>query len=219
MWKIIGRKKATQGAPPTYFALLLLDGDNMGQFFKGNRERLRATAEALTDFARGVQEIVRTHGGELIYAGGDDVLAFLPTEMAIECARKLHDAFAVVLPGATLSGGIAVVHYKEDLRFALAQVRDAEKKAKRIGRTKDTKSKGKDACAGDTSVKDALALTICKRSGEHSTVVMGWPETEKLTELIAAFAAKASDRWSYKLREEVDRLTQPIVDPGNWTAG
>ena len=163
VWDRIQAKKRGS-KPPTYFALMHLDGDNMGQFFKGNRERLRATSEALTKFSAGVQGIVKGHQGELIYAGGDDVLAFLPTETAIACARRLHEefgkAFGKALPDATLSGGIAVVHYKEDLRFALGQVRAAEKAAKKIAR-KGTNPKA----------KDALALTICKRSGERATVV------------------------------------------------
>ncbi len=198
VWKIIDAKRRAQGKPPTYFALMHLDGDNMGKLFAGVRSDIIGTTTTLTKFAAGVQDIVKGQKGELIYAGGDDVLTFLPTETVIECARQLRAAFEAALPKATLSGGIAVVHYKEDLRFALGQVRDAEKKAKRIARP-----------GGDTKVKDALALTICKRSGEHSTVVMGWPEAEKLQPLIAAFVAKASDRWAYKLREEVDKLTEP----------
>ena len=36
-------------------------------------------------------------------------------------------------PRATLSAGLAVVHYKEDLRFALDEARKAEKRAKKRG--------------------------------------------------------------------------------------
>ena len=154
------------------------------------------------------------HHGELIYAGGDDVLLFLPTDEAIACAAAIRDKFREAMEaeswskgtGPSLSGGIAVVHYKEDLRFALAQVRDAEKKAKRIDRK------------GTKKAKDALALTICKRSGEHATVVMGWDQTPLLQKLVSDFKGTkvertgekhppASDRWTYKLRTEVPTLT------------
>ena len=201
IWKRIQTKKHAQGKPPTYFALMHLDGDNMGGLFAGSRSDIINTTILLTKFSAGVQEIVEKHGGELIYAGGDDVLAFLPTETVIACALQLREAFGVALgKDATLSGGIAVVHYKEDLRFALGQVRAAEKAAKRISRA--------ELSPGQLLKKDALALTICKRSGEHSTVVMGWPETEKLQPLIAAFVAKASDRWAYKLRSELETLKE-----------
>lgn len=210
LWDRIQAKKHAQGKPPTYFALMHLDGDNMGGLFQGSRQNILDTTEKLTKFAAKVKDIVRSHSGELIYAGGDDVLAFLPTETAIECARELREEFGKALPGATLSGGVAVVHYKEDLRFALGQVRAAEKKAKQIGKAH-----------GDKETKDALALTVCKRSGEHSTVVIGWDAAKLLkdhiveggklvpTGLIQAFVDKAPDRWTYKLRDEVDRLTQP----------
>jgi CRISPR-associated protein Cmr2 len=203
-WNIIRRKKHQQGLPPTYYALLHLDGDNMGDVFQGDTgkqfgngiKRFRCVTSKLTNYSfTAVRDIVERHDGELIYAGGDDVLAFLPTETAIECARKLRAAFEASLPGATLSGGIAIVHYKEDLRFALGKVREAEKAAKRIGKAH-----------GNDKVKDALALTICKRSGEHSTVVMGWDETKSLQELVTKFSEGVSDRWTYKLREELETL-------------
>ncbi len=201
VWDRIKRKKQVQGKPPTYFALMHLDGDNMAGLFKGSRSDIISTTEKLTRFANGVQNIVEECGGELIYAGGDDVLAFLPTETAIACARQLRKAFGEALPGASLSGGIAVVHCKEDLRFALGQVRAAEKAAKRIARP-----------GGDPTVKDALALTICRRSGEHATVVMGWDQTPLLQSLVRDFKGAdkhppASDRWTYKLRTETPTLT------------
>ncbi|MDY3562991.1 type III-B CRISPR-associated protein Cas10/Cmr2 [Gemmata sp. JC673] len=204
----IDAKSEAQGAPPTYYALLHLDGDNMGDVFQGSTgaqfgngiERFQQVTKRLTDFAQNdVKRIVTECCGELIYAGGDDVLAFLPTETAIECAGRLRKAFEHEqrLPGATLSGGIAVVHWKEDLRFALGQVRAAEKQAKRIG----TKY-------GNAGVKDALAVTVCKRSGEHTTAVMGWPETAQLQDLIRQFQVGASDRWAYKLSQELETLVQ-----------
>jgi CRISPR-associated protein Cmr2 len=55
-----------------------------------------AISEALTNFAMRIAPgIVSCHKGELIYAGGDDVLALLPTETAIACAEDLQRAFRV----------------------------------------------------------------------------------------------------------------------------
>ena len=34
--------------------------------------------------------VVREHHGVLIYSGGDDVLAFLPLDQALKCARALY---------------------------------------------------------------------------------------------------------------------------------
>ena len=103
-----------------------------------------ALSEALTNFAlHSVPDIVDRHMGELIYAGGDDVLALLPAACALRCAGELVATYqrdwsedGRLLPGcrATVSAGLAVVHYKEDLRFALQAARDAEKAAKSAGR-------------------------------------------------------------------------------------
>lgn len=204
VWSLIQQKKKIQGKPPTYYALLMLDGDNMGKVFQGDDGkqfgngliRFQEITKRLTTFGDKVQQIVeKKYNGELIYSGGDDVLAFLPTTQVVACAREIRQAFGEQITGASLSGGIAVVHYKEDLRYALEQVRLAERAAKDISKR-----------AIDPSKKDALAIAICKRSGEHANVVLGWQQTEHVEQLLQKFIAGASDRWAYKLREELPIL-------------
>ncbi|MBI3463837.1 MAG: hypothetical protein HY000_12390 [Planctomycetes bacterium] len=92
-------------------------------------------------------------------------------------------------PALTSSAGIAVVHYKEDLRFALEAARNAERQAKTNGR-------------------DLLALAVCRRSGEHSTALVPWHIVPDVQRLISQFKAEdgPSDRWAYKLRVEHDSL-------------
>lgn len=51
-------------------------------------------SESLSQFAlRCARRIVEAYSGRLIYAGGDDVLAMLPADHAIPCARALRAAF------------------------------------------------------------------------------------------------------------------------------
>lgn len=51
-------------------------------------------SEALSNFAlRCARRIVEAHDGRLIYAGGDDVLAMMPADTALECASALRKAF------------------------------------------------------------------------------------------------------------------------------
>lgn len=51
-------------------------------------------SEALSNFGLFcARRIVEHHHGQLIYSGGDDVLAMLPAEEAIDCARGLRMAF------------------------------------------------------------------------------------------------------------------------------
>ena len=51
-------------------------------------------SETLANFAtKEAEKIVEAHGGQLIYAGGDDVLAMLPATRAIECSKELREKF------------------------------------------------------------------------------------------------------------------------------
>ena len=116
-------------------------------------------SEALSAFAlHEAGRVVKTHGGDLIYAGGDDVLALLPAKRAAECAKALRDAFrrdydadhGRLLPGrkTDVSCGIAIAHVKAPLQSTVAEARRQEALAKtRYGR-------------------GAFAVAVLKRSGE-----------------------------------------------------
>jgi CRISPR-associated protein Cmr2 len=202
---LVARSKSK---PPTYYAVLMMDGDEMGKWLRGEKSpkadprTLQTTiSRALTSFAVGrAPGIVNKHRGEPVYSGGDDVLAMLPTETALACGLELRDAYRDEWPNrllstdqdATLSAGIAVVHYKEDLRFALDAARKAEKAAKNAGR-------------------DALGLSVCRRSGEHSTALVAWDQVGILQELVQLFIDKATDRWTYTLRRELPTLAGSLV--------
>ncbi len=120
--------KAAGSKPPMYYAVLSLDGDEIGKWLSGEKapkvaalltgkareyfEKLPGGkewmgsprpvspayhlqfSEALSNFALyAVRRIVVVHCGQVIYAGGDDVLAMLPADEAIACARRLRMAF------------------------------------------------------------------------------------------------------------------------------
>jgi hypothetical protein len=184
------------GTDSPYFAILALDGDDMGQFVSGAklppllgqlappaREYFETKitppvpaafprplnpgyhlqfSQALSNFAlREVPQIIKKHGGKLIYAGGDDVLAMLPATTALDCADDLQRAFAApfrhthLLPGATASAGIALCHEKSPLQDAVRAAQSAEKRAKSAFKT-----------AAGAALKYAFAVSVFKRSGE-----------------------------------------------------
>jgi CRISPR-associated protein Cmr2 len=93
-----------------YFAVLAFDGDRIGTWVRGeyfsdkqnedeNRntlttEKHREISRKLGNFAlKCVRPIVDSCDGRLIYAGGDDVLALLPPDTALDCARFLRMAY------------------------------------------------------------------------------------------------------------------------------
>lgn len=84
-----------------YFAVLALDGDQMGAWLggenndKGPTEEFRSgLSERLSNFAlHCVRPIVEACDGRLILAGGEDVLALLPADTAADCAGFLRAAY------------------------------------------------------------------------------------------------------------------------------
>lgn len=156
--------------PRPYFAVLVADGDRMGKVIDAidDPARHQALSRQLTTFASETKSIVeKDHGGELILAGGDDVLAFVPLHRALACARTLAARFAELLAAfrgaegekATLSVGLGIAHFREPLARALGLARAAEKLAKQK--------------------RDALAIQIDKRSGETVAVVGRWGEIDR----------------------------------------
>jgi CRISPR-associated protein Cmr2 len=135
-------------------------------------------SEALANFATWLAEpVVRAFDGQLIYAGGDDVLAMLPADRAIECARTLRmifrgqspenesmlplavrtpgfaavgDSHELVVPGsnADVSVGLAIGHFRAPLQMLVREAQKAEKTAK------------------NRYDRGAVALALYKRSGE-----------------------------------------------------
>lgn len=151
--------------PLPYYALLLGDGDGMGKAIDAQDGigKHQALSTQLTQFAKHVQHIVEVHSGSLVYAGGDDVLAFMPLHTVLDCARTLAKDFEGRMSSPqkftdthgntpTLSVGIAVVHHLEPLSDALELARRAEKLAKRV------------------PGKNALAVIVSKRSGADCEV-------------------------------------------------
>jgi CRISPR-associated protein Cmr2 len=241
IWRalIAARKRE---APPAYYAILMMDGDHMGGWLRGDhapevrgvihpqlvqyyekcntqaRQALQARrpvgpalhaaiSTALVNFAlHFAPHIVEKYHGTLIYAGGDDVLALLPTSEALACASQLRTTYRqewgqddaqtreYLLMGrrATLSAGLVIAHYKEDLRYALQEARRAEKAAKEAGR-------------------DALQILVLRRSGEHTSALCPWDFLPTMEQWVKAFLPApnqtgASDRWVYHLYGELATL-------------
>ena len=139
-----------------YFAVLAFDGDKMGDTvtrYATNAVQLRRISQTLSTFAlERVRRIVETFEGFLIYAGGDDVLALLPSSRAIDCARELRDMFKKIGAEAgyelNASCGIAVGHKKAPLQMLIKAAQEMEREAK--GKYK----------------RNAVAIALYKRSGE-----------------------------------------------------
>jgi len=157
-----------------YFAVLALDGDQIGKWISGDlcdldRDHHENFSRSLGKFALGeARKIVESenHKGRLIYAGGDDVLALLPADTVLDCARELRKKFLEATKrkdkkdndleiSPDCSVGICMAHFKSPLQDVIREAQSAEKRAKR---DQDQGGYG----------RSAVAVTLMKRSGEIS---------------------------------------------------
>lgn len=165
--KVQGILERIGSEPNPYLAVLVADGDRMGAAIAelDSPDKHREFSTALAGFADEAGKIVTKHNGVLVYAGGDDVLAFLPVDNALQCARDLHGKFGDALKNykndegksPTLSVGIAIGHFMENLEDLLEYGRAAEKAAKKPDR-------------------DGLAVHLHKRGGAPVRIRAKWGE-------------------------------------------
>jgi CRISPR-associated protein Cmr2 len=242
------------GKPKKYYAVLYLDGDNMGKWlsgellpeiqyaynsevwnnlpkdFKNDLQRYTpnkiltpaihsAISTALRNYAiEFVRKIVeKEHLGKLIYAGGDDVLAFVNLKDLLDVMEKLRWAFSgqielengtikvdtannsgfVLKDGvyyltmgknATCSMGVVIAHYKEPLKIVIDKVFEMNEKAKKAERNR-------------------FAICLLKHSGEERVGVAKWKiDTQLTTEIL-----KNLKDWMNRDREEKRYISDGFI--------
>lgn len=181
---LLDNPKEKIGAPPKYYAILVLDGDNMGRHIDDllNRDhpkdRHKDFSAKVSQFSKQVPSFV-THDF-LIYNGGDDVLSMLSLADVVPSAQKLAELFNK-LTGNAASAGIAFVHHQSPLDAALEAARQAEKVAKQV--------------AG----KNAICIRALKRSGETLEVCSKWANVrDNFDELVKMYKKEVlSSRFAY----------------------
>ena len=212
----IGRRL---GAPPTFYALLLADGDHLGKLV--SRMGGGPVGRALADFTCDVSGIVNAHDGVTVYAGGDDVLAMLPVPGALSCAASLASRYQSAFGerdaeiGATLSASVVFAHVRLPLSAAIAE-------AHRL----------LDDVAKEENGRGSLAAGVMKRSGSYCRWVTTWnrmhpdggssPASELLERLIRHLKRDVADpdlssTLIYRLREMLTTLCGwQHWKPGAW---
>ncbi|AIU70782.1 hypothetical protein TEU_10800 [Thermococcus eurythermalis] len=209
------------GEPPKYYAILKMDGDNMGKVLSGSKavkdvgeyfareSTIGANRPAtpvihttitrsLSEFAvKHVSAVSETHDAELLYAGGDDVLALSSTDEAFGLAYEVQGEFTEdwvgyePLQGETrsMSGGILITYYKEPLYTAVPGVNGLEHLAKESGR-------------------NGLAIGYRKHSGAFYRVAVNW-ELFKGGYYSSLLREFKREKISRKLIYELDTVTWP----------
>lgn len=205
--------------PSRFYALLLMDGDKMGEIL----QKAAATADdaaarvsrALTSFSRSVGRVFNELDGVLIYAGGDDVLALITLPDAFSAAAQIRAAYAAAFHGLddgpglglpfTISAGIVFAHYKYPLRDVLAEAHHLL-----------------DEVAKDRTGRDSVAVSVLKPGGKLYEWAMPWkkalcgPERIILQDLADAWDDDIfSTSFLYRLRD----LLMLLSPNGTWKPG
>ena len=180
-------------SPDTYYAILLMDGDRLGQLLKTHPSR--TISAALKDFTQGVPDIVQQRNGELIYAGGDDVLALFPIEDTLAASIALRKHYAGVMKGrGTISGAIVYAHYHAPLTEL---IRNAHHLLDNIAKRQNE--------------RDSLALSVMTSAGASRTWATKWDVLQpsalnRLEYLATQVQAAMSSQFLFKISELESRL-------------
>lgn len=196
-----------------YYAILIFDGDGMGELLSGKRlvdgQDLEAFHQAFSKqlgvFAKEAEEYLDSENrGRTVYAGGDDFLGFVNLESLFEVLGHFQKQFEVLvstpmqsyLPdnkAITFSAGICVAHYKEPLNLVLSRAREMEQKAK----NKDT--------------KNAFAISVIKGSGEDHDTVWGL-ENDNIAKLKDLVHLLRDETFSNTFIKNFQREFAPILN-------
>ncbi|OLT29292.1 type III-B CRISPR-associated protein Cas10/Cmr2 [Nocardiopsis sp. CNR-923] len=141
-----------------YYAVLAADLDGLGAHLSAapvTRERHRRVSDRLGDLSRAHGRRVQVdHSGVTVYSGGDDLLAFLPAETALEAAQACRDE--VDENPTTLSCAVLFAHQGSPLHTAIARSRELLVEAKGVPN------------------KNAVAVGYITGSGARSHTVRSW---------------------------------------------
>ena len=168
---------------PKYYGIISFDGDDMGKWFSGERideskisllDFHKKLTLSLGEFAKEAQNKVVEPKGKIIYAGGEDFLAFLNLEYLFSVMGDLRERFDSMInqplkkyykdPGLNISfsAGICISHYKTTLSNSIVEAEKAQKRAK------------------DIDGKNAFSISLMKRSGEIELTSYKWQENGEI---------------------------------------
>ena len=198
------------GFPAPFYAILLMDGDSLGELL---RKSGSAVSNALDRFTKQVPKIVCQHNGFLIYAGGDDVLALLPLEDALQCAADIRqcylDAFKTQGLSSTISAAIEYAHVKTPLTRILGDAHHLLDDIAKEGRG-----------------RDAIAVRVWKPGGQALEWAMPWEKALikdsnqlKIAQIANQFAGDKSEfssKFFYRIRERFDLLNPEKNKQEEW---
>ena len=193
-----------------YLGILRMDGDNVGGLLSGRSlkvfkksmapSRLAALSSLIHDIIQvKATDTIRTHRGETVYSGGDDLLAILPGRevfrTALEIAKQYKDSMA---EKADISCGIAFAKDKSPIYSALEA-------------SKDLLNRAKAASTGSVAFVIAPAEGVSSHRIEDQKIY-SWNAFQKLLDLADSFQKASSAHQMRLIAEAVGRPSTRRLD-------
>ncbi len=209
-------EKVNKSRAIPFYAMLLMDGDNMGKLMGDYKDKEELITKALSAFTKDVQKIVKARDGVTIYAGGDDVLAMLPMPEALKCAKELSEIyeqhFRDFIPEAkaTISSGLVFSHYHIPLSTVMREAHHIL-----------------DDVAKDQNGRGSIAVSVLKNSGKYCQWTVTWNRLtdekggDRIDDLVFKVQEGPQKQFSksffYGMRDDLAVLSgDQILKPGSY---
>ncbi|HOZ49326.1 MAG TPA: type III-B CRISPR-associated protein Cas10/Cmr2 [Candidatus Hydrogenedentes bacterium] len=188
------QRKAFQELP-SYYAIVVLDGDHMGKWLSGEKAGIsegeaikdlqKELSSRIVDVSRKLTKLSQnpaeaTQGVYVVYAGGDDALLLTAMDYLLPAIRKIRSVWEKIMgaswppplgsvaTGPTLTLHASIAHAKSPLQPALRGAFDGLARAKRYGR-------------------DCFSVAV-QTSGAPFCMLGSWDEFDKLKDAVQAFS-------------------------------
>ncbi|MEM3056413.1 MAG: type III-B CRISPR-associated protein Cas10/Cmr2 [Candidatus Bathyarchaeia archaeon] len=169
------------GEKTGFVAVLRMDGDDMGRVLEGGKlkefgkestpSRLAAISTLIHETCEmSLRRVVDELGGICLYAGGDDLLAILPGENALEAARRAASCFREgMVEECSISAGVSIFHYKLPVYVGL----EASQSLLRSAKGREGKNSVAFAIIGSTGITDDALQEISPYTWDELRELLG----------------------------------------------
>jgi len=184
---------------PKYYAVVSIDGDDMGKWLDGNKingkmdlNKHKEISQKLSQYAS--QDVPnlseKKYLAKVVYFGGDEGVILCSLEDLLPMMLDLHEAYGKTFringKSGTNSMGVVIAHHQQSLLQVMTEVRDALHEAKQVKL--------------GHGEKNAFCVSLMKRSGGTLRISGKFEMLEHLQKMITYYRdEKISPQWVYAL--------------------